>query len=874
MSFFLKIKDAFDKFKCRFVSKVDSVGLKITAIEVVVSFVLFLGLLIPVQVISMAPAQFVIQDYNPLNVVLSSLLVYGIVGILFIGIFFIVRKEDIKRKLLNVYAFLLIYLVIYYFIYGTANGILNMLLAYDENVWERDYDYVDNIKTIIIILFAIFITYVVSYAERLRKDIFSIVLVATILFSAIKIFTISGPVNKSINSFKNTKQYTEDEIKPIYNFSTNKRNVVVFMVDRFTGKYFEQIIKNFPDLKKKFTGFTFYNNTLSFGPQTTTGTPGLFGGYDYIPNESDKITDRLVVDKHNEALTLMPKMFGENGFDVVISNLPDANYYDPTRPSPYIGLKNVRYLSYAGRIKNEDTDDNVKNIIKTQKNHFIQYSFMMFLPVFLRNFVYNDGNYLLAFGGYGCTLAFLKFYVLFQNMNKMTSATRTKNNQAIIINNALTHDGYMLSYPDFKLTHKEEEFANESKISIISTSSDVEFYNRWEKILNNYPYYNSCVRATIDIGNWLDYLRKLKVYDNTRIIIVADHGLNDNGEKKLTNISNFSGAKYKHSSDTLWFGTIGYNPVLLYKDFNKKGDLQISDKFMTNADTPYLAMNGLIKNMVNPYNGKKISNQYKNRKTLYPAYITSPWEPIYHIDEYRYETLDRIFLSFKGKDVFDAEAWDVIVGYDSNICEIHENLVKNKKTEKETCGENIIVDYYECQDCKLCFYDEEATDRIYDMTTIKINIPHKFTNYIKNNDETETIHGTMTAKCDYGCGTTDTKGDPDVKVHQYNYIKIENKLPTFDNDGYEGRACDYCGKELGGEVIPKLQEPELEYTKIAFDGNKKEPKVTIKDGYGNIIDKDKYRLKYRNNKNKGTAEVDITMRKPYDGTTTVYFEIN
>ena len=724
-----------------------------------------------------------------------------------------------------------------------------------------------------IIVVSIAVTITLSYCEKIRKDIVTIILICIVIFSAFKCFNVCRITDPIAKSYVKIKKYKEDEITPIYNFSTNKQNVVVFMVDRLTGKYFEQVLNHYPELKDKLFGFTYYPNTLSFGPQTTTGAPGLFGGYEYIPSESDKRVDEYVADKHNEALKVMPAMFANSNFDVVASNLPDVNYQDPKRKWPFSDIKNLKWLSYVGRIDSEEVNENAKYIVRTQRNHFIQYSFMMFMPLFLRKGIYNDGEYLINLGDYGTTLSFLNYYVAFKNLNKMTGAVRTDKNQAIILNNAMVHEAYYLSYPDFTITHDRRNFANSSRISIVATSSDAEYDNYWRQYLTNYSYYDTCVRATMDICNWLDYLRKLRVYDNTRIIITSDHGIPITYvNETILDAERATNTKYQLDIP-LWFTSLSYNPVLLYKDFNQTGEFKVDNAFMTNADTPYLAMNGLVKEMRNPYTGKQINTDYKNQDRLYVAYETHPWEPIYHIDEKRYETIDRLFLSLDGKNMFDINKWSAISNFNSLVCDVHQNIVKHSKTEKEKCGLNITKDYYECLDCKECFYDEKASERIVDITELQVSIPHKFTNYISNNDEKEDIHGTMTAECDYGCGTKDTKGDPNVTIHQDKYIKIEKKLPNFDEDGYEGKMCDYCSKELGGVVIPKLQEPELEYKEIVYDGNKKEPKVVIKDGYGNVIDSDSYRVKYRNNKNVGMAEVEITMRKPYVGITTVNFDI-
>ena len=98
------------------------------------------------------------------------------------------------------------------------------------------------------------------------------------------------------------------------------------------------------------------------------------------------------------------------------------------------------------------------------------------------------------------------------------------------------------------------------------------------------------------LGEWFDYLREKGVYDNTRIIIVADHG----------------------RGDLLQFPVICNNvnmeyclPLFMVKDFNTTG-FTTNEEFMTNGDTPTIATSGLIKDPVNPFTGKAINSDAKN----------------------------------------------------------------------------------------------------------------------------------------------------------------------------------------------------------------------------------------------------------------------
>ena len=52
------------------------------------------------------------------------------------------------------------------------------------------------------------------------------------------------------------------------------------------------------------------------------GTPALFGGYEYTPVEMNRRDDELMVDKQNEALKVMPVLFAQNGYQVIVCDPP------------------------------------------------------------------------------------------------------------------------------------------------------------------------------------------------------------------------------------------------------------------------------------------------------------------------------------------------------------------------------------------------------------------------------------------------------------------------------------------------------------------------------------------------------------------------
>ena len=95
---------------------------------------------------------------------------------------------------------------------------------------------------------------------------------------------------------------------------------------------------------------------------------------------------------------------------------------------------------------------------------------------------------------------------------------------------------------------------------------------------------------------------------------------------------------------------MAYNPLLMVKDFGSKG-FHADDQFMTNADTPTLALAGLLEAPVNPFSGKAITNDAKNAEALHIFFteFVSPYP--------RNTFYPGHWFELRGQNIFDLSAW-------------------------------------------------------------------------------------------------------------------------------------------------------------------------------------------------------------------------
>jgi len=170
----------------------------------------------------------------------------------------------------------------------------------------------------------------------------------------------------------------------------------------------------------------------------------------------------------------------------------------------------------------------------------------------------------------------------------------------------------------------------------------------WKRVSS----YDVNAGSLLRIGEWLDYLKENDLYDNTRIIIVADHGWNVNQFDYL-----IFGEGDPESEAFLDVERV--NPLLLFKDFDSRGDLEINWDFMVNADAPALAAGGgLIEDPVNPYTGRNLLEN--NKSSGVNITLSNNWD----IDEnngYVIETSDNTWYHIS-ENIYEKDNWIPIEG--------------------------------------------------------------------------------------------------------------------------------------------------------------------------------------------------------------------
>jgi len=576
------------------------------------------GMLIPSTYIGASPLEYVNPNlfHDPLLYILVSTCMAAGFFLVWLRIFYWLANDRIKVLFgWGVWVLCGVMLVNYMF-FGRNAGIIFPNLRFPEGILY----YTEQEAFWNPVVLAILAVVMVLFVCKWERHAVTVLLAGAIALSGMSVMNMVT-IRKETNELKTQLETTGNEI-PQFTMSKTGKNVVLIMMDKAMGQLMPYILNEKPELMEKFDGFTFYPNTVSFGATTIVGSPALYGGYEYTPFEMNRRSDKLLVEKHNEALKVLPVLFSQNGYKATFLNPTYVNYKWLSDPAIFDEYPEIDAYLTTGKF----TDvRQIQAQIDSNYRNFFCFSLMKTMPVFLQRALYAAGTYNAASDEndiYSAQIAegtsvargfqsgFLDEYAVLSNMSTMTNITEEPVNTYMAIDNGTTHNPMLLQAPDYTLSvqvdnraydvENSDRFALDGKVVHMDTGYQMGFYH-------------ANMAAMLKLSEWFDYLKDNDLYDNTRIILVADHGAAIEAHYELVIDSGLG-----------YYQDMGaFNPLLMVKDFDAHG-FTTSDTFMTNADAPYLAVEGLIDNPVNPFTGKSLDmREYKVREQMLAATLNA-----------------------------------------------------------------------------------------------------------------------------------------------------------------------------------------------------------------------------------------------------------
>ena len=600
---------------------------------------LLTGVLIPSALIGSEPQEF-IQVYffrNPMYYIWITFLTCAGIFLFWGGIVYYISTVRVRSRLTALYWCLTGVFIVNYMFFGRELGVISANLVFDEAPF---YSYPEKIVNLLILVGVILL--LVLLFRKLKGILLPAAVVlslAIMVLSGMNLVTIGQEVRVS-SLHPDENLYDENgEILKILPLSKNKKNVIVFMLDRAIGYYIPFLMQEKPELVRQFDGFVHYPNTVSFGTFTVLGAPPLFGGYEYTVEAMNRRDTMTIPEKHNESLKVMPVLFLENGYDVTVCDPPFAGYQWIPDLSIYDDYPEIETHITDGALTDTVTGTYAADSDEHFGRNLFFYNFFKVSPLFLQPSLYDEGDYLAARVEARYPGLFLSAYSVLTNLPALTEALPEEGDkpQFLMLQNTAPHEPAFLQLPEYEPAPRIDN--TDYPYDALMTLPDGRFIRMWDN--GQIMHYQVNMATMLQLGKWFDYLRENDLYDNTRIILVSDHG---RGLWQMPEL--FVGTDWDA-------GRVA--ALLMVKDFGATGPLQTSHEFMTVADTPLLATDGIIDHPVNPFTGNPMND---HEKTSHPQRINSSehWQLGWHENSTTFDLSDGEWYTVQD-DIWVRENW-------------------------------------------------------------------------------------------------------------------------------------------------------------------------------------------------------------------------
>ena len=430
------------------------------------------------------------------NSVHLFLLLFFVIFFSYFLFYFIDKKVFKNKKIYNI--LLIIGYIIFISIYIEGNYMAGFLPPLDGTsiVWKNFIK--ESIISIAILIIVSTLIFILykKYNSKMIGYLKYIGLAIFIMISSSLLTTLL-----TTNALKPKEYAVTSTIKNINTYSENE-NFIIFLLDAVDSRTFYKVLNTNDEYKDIFDDFTYYPDTMSTYPFTRDSIPFILSGV--WNNNEDEFKDYYV--KSMNKSPLLKNLYDEKY---------DVNIYDTDILYNSKNAEKIKNLSFSS-----DYDE------MKFKRQELKYVLFKYLPFYLKKYSKIDT---LNFNGTKLSIdgVFDLSDTTF-NSEYMNDFKTSKNNQ-------------------FKFIHLE--------------GAHVPF--NLDKDLNRISggTYDQKVESNIVLtGKFLSYLKKNNVYDNSNIIVMADHGYN-------------------------MLEAIGrQNPILFIKGKNEKHDLKISDKAISYDD--------------------------------------------------------------------------------------------------------------------------------------------------------------------------------------------------------------------------------------------------------------------------------------------------
>jgi len=351
------------------------------------------------------------------------------------------------------------------------------------------------------------------------------------------------------------KQYALFDTANQYDFSS-KRNVFIVIVDGFQSDLFQEITGEDDKYKKMFDGFTYFRNALAGFPLTLPSVPFILTGQRF----DNSIPFPQYIDSVYFSSSSVLKVLKENGFRVDIS------------------MDCGRCFNRDKRLISNLKMDTV-SISNRQAGYLFDLTLFRYLPHYLKKVIYNNQQW--------------RFARYFRDENEKDEALRLSRQYpqisgkfslqairdlddirfvtALLAEARATSQQDVFKFYHFKGIHPPFRMNEQLQYEIMKTNR-----HNWKRL----------GKGALELVNlFIEELKKQKVFDQSLIFIIGDHG-HSIGELGL--VVPPSMGKNSRNYTRVPKGVLeSALPMILVKPIGAVGEMQVSDAPVSLGDIPH-----------------------------------------------------------------------------------------------------------------------------------------------------------------------------------------------------------------------------------------------------------------------------------------------
>ncbi len=335
----------------------------------------------------------------------------------------------------------------------------------------------------------------------------------------------------------------KDEGNPSIAFSQTEQNLVLFVIDAAQGWYMHDFVEEDPSLKDDFSGFTYYPNIMSMGNYTYASVPSMMCGNKYSIANLNKDETRTITQKVSDAT------------EEFYARIKERGYYLTSTIMRYSTIDHGKFDTYLPRWHDAWAEKlNLEESEEIWYTRLWENAVFSSVPLFLKPRVYNNTKWIMKEKS-NLNLSELNEYNFVRAL-PLISDTGSNEPNFIYIHSLYTHDPWNL-------------------------------IDQQNNFIRGVTPYECQLAFTHSFANWIRWMKENDVYDNTKIILVSDHG---------PSWWHFNG-EYDTTAPIVWTDEdkislerfLHLNPLLMVKEYHSSSPMKLDWRLMSNADVSAIA---------------------------------------------------------------------------------------------------------------------------------------------------------------------------------------------------------------------------------------------------------------------------------------------